>query len=106
MSLAVKHKKGMFWGLQYHVEYDLREMASLIVARESKLVPEGFFRDHDDLATHVDRMKALADDRNRKDLRFQLGIDDDLLDPRIRECELHNWIHALVLPFRANIPAR
>lgn len=103
MSLSITHKKGTFWGLQYHVEYDLREMAGLIVAREPKLVPEGFFRDHDDLARHVDRMKALAGDTGRKDLRFQLGIDDDLLDQRIRECEIHNWIHALVIPFHASI---
>ena len=100
-SIEVRHKKGVFWGIQYHVEYDLSEMASLIVAREQKLVPEGFFRDHDDLVTHVGRMKALAKDPNRKDLRFQLGIDDDILDPGIRECEFGNWINRLVIPTAA-----
>jgi len=98
MAISVKHKKGTFWGLQYHVEYDLNEMACLIIAREPKLVPEGFFRDHEDLAVHVGRMKALAKDPSRKDLRFQLGIDNDLLDPGIRECEFHNWINNLVIP--------
>jgi GMP synthase (glutamine-hydrolysing) len=98
MSIEVRHKKGVFWGIQYHVEYDLKEMASLIVAREKKLVQEGFFRDHEDLAAHVGRMKALAAAPSRRDLGFQLGIDGDLLDPGVRECEFGNWIKRLVIP--------
>ncbi len=33
-AVAVTHKKGVFWATQYHPEYDLHEMARLIVARE------------------------------------------------------------------------
>ncbi len=97
-ALAVTHKKGTFWATQYHCEYDLHEMARLIVAREKKLVAAGFFRGHEDLMHLVDRMEALAAEPDRKDLRWQLAIDDDVLSDSIRQCEFVNWIDKLVLP--------
>jgi GMP synthase (glutamine-hydrolysing) len=97
-ALAVTHKKGTFWATQYHCEYNLHEIARLTVAREKKLVAAGFFRSHEDLADLVDRMEALAKEPNRKDLRWQLAIDDDVLDDSIRQCEFVNWLKKLVLP--------
>ena len=97
-ALAVTHKNGTFWATQYHCEYDLHEMARLIVAREKKLVAAGFFRGHQDLMYLVDRMEALAKEPDRKDLRWQLAIDDDVLSDSIRKCEFVNWINKLVLP--------
>lgn len=97
-ALAVTHKNGTFWATQYHCEYDLHEMARLIVAREKKLIAAGFFRDHEDLVELVERMEALAKEPNRKDLRWQLAIDDDVLSDSIRQCEFVNWLNKLVLP--------
>jgi GMP synthase (glutamine-hydrolysing) len=97
-ALAITHKKGTFWATQYHCEYNLHEMARLIVAREKKLVAGGFFRGHEDLMHLVDRMEALAAEPDRSDLRWQLAIDDDVLSDPIRQCEFVNWINNLVLP--------
>ena len=97
-ALAVTYKSGTFWATQYHCEYDLHEMARLIVAREKKLIAAGFFRDHNDLVELVDRMEALAKEPDRKDLRWQLAIDDDVLSDPIRQCEFVNWLNKLVLP--------
>ena len=97
-ALAVTHKNGTFWATQYHCEYDLHEMARLIVAREKKLIAAGFFRDHEDLVELVERMEALYKEPNRKDIRWQLAIDDDLLSDSIRQCEFVNWLNKLVLP--------
>ncbi|UCG16803.1 MAG: type 1 glutamine amidotransferase [Phycisphaerales bacterium] len=91
-AVEVKYERGVFWGIQYHPEYDLHEMARLIVAREERLVKQGLFRDHDDLVQYVDRLEALAADPERKDLRWQLGIDDDILRDDIRQCEFVNWL--------------
>jgi GMP synthase (glutamine-hydrolysing) len=96
-AVAVKHKKGEFWGLQYHPEYDLHELARLIVAREPKLVPEGFFTGHDDLTAYVARLEELHANPGRKDLRWQLDIDDDVLSARVRQTEVANWVNRLVL---------
>lgn len=97
-ALAIKYKQGEFWATQYHPEYDLHEMARLIVAREPKLTRESFFRDHAELESLVGHMERLFADPSRKDLRWLLGIDDDLLDDRIRQQEFANWIEKLVLP--------
>jgi len=97
-ALAVTHKNGTFWATQYHCEYDLHEMARLIVAREKKLIAAGFFRDHEDLVELVERMEALYKEPDRKDLRWQLAIDDDVLSDSIRQCEFVNWLNNLVLP--------
>ena len=43
-ALAVTHKKGTFWSVQYHPEYNLHEMACLIIAREEKLINQGFYK--------------------------------------------------------------
>ncbi len=98
-GLAVKHRAGEFWATQYHPEYNLHEMARLIVAREEKLLRQGFFRSHEHLMQMVDRMEQLAAEHDSKDLRWQLGIDDDLLSDRIRQCEFVNWLNKLVFPF-------
>lgn len=97
-AVTVTHKQGSFWATQYHPEYNLYEMACLIVAREEKLVRQGLFQGHDDLLHLVDRMKALAAEPGRKDLRWQLAIDDDVLDDSIRQCEFVNWLNHLVIP--------
>jgi len=97
-AIAVKHKNGTFWATQYHPEYDLHEMARLIVAREKKLIAAGFFRGHEDMMNLVDRMETLAKEPSRKDLRWQLAIDDDVLSDQIRQCEFVNWLNKLVLP--------
>ncbi|MCP4749871.1 MAG: type 1 glutamine amidotransferase [Proteobacteria bacterium] len=102
-ALAVTHKKGTFWATQYHPEYDLHEMASLIVAREKKLTDMDFFQGHDDFAVLVERMKALHAEPIRKDLRWQLAIDDDVLDRSIRQLEFVNWIEKLVKPSKQNV---
>jgi GMP synthase (glutamine-hydrolysing) len=100
-AIEVKHKKGTFWAAQYHPEYDLHEMARLIVAREPKLVAEGFFRNHEDLLQYVDKLETLSQNPGRKDLRWQLDIDDDVLSDQVRQVEFSNWINKLVLPRKA-----
>ncbi len=97
-AAAVKYLNGEFWAVQYHPEYDLHEMARLMVAREPKLVKQGLFLGHTDLMEYVDRIEALAADPSRTDLRWQLGIDDHILDDEIRQCEFINWLDKLVLP--------
>ncbi len=96
-AAEIRHKKGTFWGLQYHPEYDLHEMARLMVAREQKLTELGFFRGHEDFQEYVGRMEALHAAPDRKELRWQLGIDDDILDAGIRQCEFRSWIETFFI---------
>jgi GMP synthase (glutamine-hydrolysing) len=97
-AMAVRHANGEFWATQYHVEYNLHEMSRLLIARENKLLPEGFFRGRQELVAMADGMEALWQEPGRKDLRWQLAIDDDLIDPALRQIEFGNWLTALVVP--------
>jgi len=97
-AIEVKHQKGTFWATQYHPEYDLHEMARLITARAGKLVAEGFFQSHEALVQYVDKLETLHRNPDRKDLRWELDIDDDVLSDQVRQVEFRNWINKLVLP--------
>ena len=97
-AVEIRRSRGTFWGVQYHPEYDLHEMACLLTARARNLIEEGFFRDADDLARYVEKLEALHRDPDRKDLRWQLDVEDDLLSVECRQQEFRNWIHKVVLP--------
>ena len=99
-AVAVTHGNGTFWGLQYHPEYDLYEIARLIACRIDKLIGDDIFRSAEDALAYVDLLEALHADPTRKDLAWRLGVDADVLDPTVRRCEVRNWIHRLVLPTR------
>ena len=97
-SVAVTHKGGTFWGLQYHPEYDLHELARLCYCRKQKLTDRGFFRDLEAAQAYVDQLEALHQDPGRKDIAWLLGIDDDVMNEDIRVAEVRNWIEQLVIP--------
>lgn len=97
-SLAVTHKRGTFWALQYHPEYDIHEMARLCYCRKQKLVDRGFFLDLDAAQRFVDMLEALHQDPSRKDIAWLTGIDDDVMNEDIRLAEVRNWIDRLVIP--------
>ncbi|RLB57643.1 MAG: type 1 glutamine amidotransferase [Deltaproteobacteria bacterium] len=97
-AAEVRHAAGTFWAVQYHPEYSLHDMARLIVARRQRLLDEGFFTDEIAFQTYVTDLETLHDQPERRDLRWRLGIDDDVLDPSRRQLEFRNWLERLVLP--------
>ncbi len=100
-SVSVDFDGGTFWGLQYHPEYNLHEMARLTWCRIDILTGLGFFADRQAGEDHVALLEALHADPARKDIAWKLGIDDDIMDEGIRRTEVLNWIKHLVLPTMA-----
>ncbi|KAF0720014.1 Aste57867_622 [Aphanomyces stellatus] len=100
-AVAVRYLKGDFWGLQYHPEYDLHEMARLTFARRQRLINYGMFEDMDAANRYVDDLEELAANPTaRKDIAWRLGIDADVLDNDIRCTEVKNFIKHLVVPYK------
>lgn len=97
-SVSVTYRGGTFWGLQYHPEYDLHELARLTFCRIPKLIKHGFFRDEASAHRYVEDLEALHNDPSRKDIAWQLGIDADVMNEDVRLCEVRNWVQRLVLP--------
>lgn len=102
-AVAVTYKRGIFWATQYHPEYNLLEMARLIHARARKLIDQGWFKDLDDLKQYAGNLAAVHHDPGLKYIRWQLKIDDDIVDDEMRECEFINWLKYAVLQDAATI---
>ena len=91
-AAEIRFNGGVFWGVQYHPEYSLFDIAATVTRYGSRLVQEGFYRSLDELETHMAVLKTLDRDPSRRDLSWQYGIDQDLLDARARTTEIANWL--------------
>ena len=100
-AAEIRHGKGVCWGVQYHPEYDLNEIATVILRYGQRLVDAGFFADAAAQQRFVEDLRALHRDPGRRDVAWLYGIQEDVLDPRIRRIELANWLERLVAPHAA-----
>ena len=94
-AVSVSLGGGRFWAVQYHPEYDLREVASLCRLRSDELVAQGTFPDLAAASRHVEQLETLHRDPDERELAGSLGIGPDLLDPAIRTREVANWLASL-----------
>ena len=97
-SVGVKQGGTEVWGLQYHPEYNLHEMARLMFCRLEKLVKLKLFADEAAGLAHIDQLEALYVDPSRADIASALDINPDVMDESLRTVEVRNWINHLVLP--------
>ena len=91
-AAIIENGAASFWSTQYHPEYNLYEMGRLIAARGAALVREGLFPDEAAVAAYAAKMMELSAEPDSMELRAELGIGDDIIDPQIRELELRNWL--------------
>jgi len=87
---------GVFWGVQYHPEYRLRDIAAVVRRYGEMLVIEGFFKDLSELEFYAADRMALEADRKRRDIAWRLDLAEDILDEGMRLSELSNWITSQV----------
>jgi len=95
-AAIVTHEGTPFWAVQYHPEYDLREVAALTRFRMDGLVETGYFSDHAAAKSFVADLETLHADQSRKDIAWQLGIDQDVMDADIRTLEVKNWVENIL----------
>ena len=91
-AAVIRHGRGSFWATQYHSEYTLLAMSRLFRARTPALLREGFFATPEEADAFAGRWEALAAAPHDRALRFQLGLDDDVLDPGLARREFANWL--------------
>jgi len=90
--------RGVFWAVQYHPEYNLYELARLIALNTERLVAQGYAADNAAVRRFIDTLDALHVAPTRKDLRWQLGVDEEIVNEGCREREFANWLRAFVRP--------
>lgn len=100
-ALEIRHSRGVCWGVQYHPEYTLNEIATVIARYGDRLIEAGFFTDHAAQWRLIDDWRALDKHPDRKDLAWLYGLDADVLNPALRTRELTNWVDGLVIPHAA-----
>lgn len=100
-AAEIRHAGGLFWGVQYHPEYTLFDIAATLRRYGGRLVEEGFYRAPEDVQAHAESFEALHRDVKRRDIAWRLGIDHDLLDERMRLSEIANWLSDCVRPAKA-----
>jgi GMP synthase (glutamine-hydrolysing) len=86
------------WGVQYHPEFSLNDIAVVIRRYGARLIGEGFFADTAARDAYTADLAALGRDPDLKPIAWRYGIDNTVLDPALRSAELGNWITHQVLP--------
>jgi GMP synthase (glutamine-hydrolysing) len=89
------------WGVQYHPEYPMRELAAIVRRIGTRLIGEGFFADEPGVVAFSTDLDTLDKDPACKRLSWLHGISDNVLDKKLRTSEIANWIEFQVLPTRA-----
>jgi GMP synthase (glutamine-hydrolysing) len=80
------------WAVQYHPEFSLADVATLIRRYGQRLVDEGLFASPADLEAYARDLVALETDPGRRDIAWRLDIGAELIEPTARRREIANWI--------------
>lgn len=98
-AIEIRHDGGRFWGIQYHPEFSLNELAVIMRRYRPTLLAEGFFRDAAAVDAWLDDLDALvANPKGRTDIAWRLGIGPDILDEKRRLREIGNFVEHAVKP--------
>ncbi|MGJ5047192.1 type 1 glutamine amidotransferase [Bradyrhizobium oligotrophicum] len=94
-AAEIRSGRGRFWGVQYHPEFSLQDIAWVIRRIGRPLVEEGFFADPAELERYAADLATLHHDRARRDILWRLGLDQDVANDGLRQAEISNWIVSL-----------
>ncbi|GLH81864.1 hypothetical protein SSBR45G_67730 [Bradyrhizobium sp. SSBR45G] len=94
-AAEIRSGRGRFWGVQYHPEFSLQDLAWVIRRIGLPLVDEGFFGDLAELERYAADLATLHRDRTRRDLLWRLGLDQDVANDTLRQAEISNWLASL-----------
>ncbi|KPF68865.1 glutamine amidotransferase [Bosea sp. AAP35] len=97
-AAEIRHDGGTFWGVQYHPEFPLRQVAAILGRMVPILIEEGFRADEAAAHGWLADLRALDADRARRDLAWAHGLDAEVLDDRRRVTELRNFLQHRVKP--------
>ena len=97
-AAEIRHEGGVFWGVQYHPEFPLRQVASILGRMVPVLIEEGFRSDEAAAQSWLAELRALDADKSRRDLAWAHGIDAEVLDDTRRVTELRNFLDHRVRP--------
>jgi GMP synthase (glutamine-hydrolysing) len=99
-AAEIRTNGSVAWAVQYHPEYPLRELATIVRRIGLHLVEEGFFVGEADIKGFADDLDQLDRNPGCKRLSWRYGISNNVLDKKLRVSEVANWLEFQVLPQR------
>ena len=100
-AAEIRHDGGVFWGVQYHPEYALDELAAIIERRMVPFVAEGLFADETQGHAYCADLRALHKDPGRTDVAWRYGVAREIIEAELRLTELRNWLEHYVRPVKS-----
>jgi GMP synthase (glutamine-hydrolysing) len=95
-AAEISFEGGRFWGVQYHPELDLHELATILRRYAHHLVEVGYCRDEGEAKLFAERLEALHREPGRRDLAWRLGVDAEVIEPARRRSEIRAFIEQRV----------
>ena len=100
-AAEIRFGAGTFWGVQYHPELPLQELAQAIRRQAEGIVERHLARDLADVEAQAALFEGLGREPDRLDIAWRLGVDREVADPGRRCRELANALRHLVEPMRS-----
>lgn len=94
-AAEIRFGRGTFWGVQYHPEIGLDEVAGALRRQADGLVEAGLASTPADVEGYAAQIDALHREPERPDLAWRLGLDAQVTDERRRLTELRNFLDHL-----------
>ncbi len=91
-AAEIRFDSGVFWGVQYHPELALREIALAIAAQAGDLVEAGLANAEGDVEAWSRDLDALHEAPDDRALRWRLGVDGEFAEERLRRREIANFL--------------
>jgi GMP synthase (glutamine-hydrolysing) len=97
-AVEIRHGGGVFWGTQYHPEFNLTELGLMIETYAHELVDEGLVLAKSQALAFAEDLQDLGRDRGRLDLQWRHGVDPELMDDATCRREIANFVERIVKP--------
>jgi GMP synthase (glutamine-hydrolysing) len=100
-AAEIRRGPGTFWGVQYHPELTLFEVAAALRRDADTLLEDGLARNRADIDEQTAAIEALGREPERLDLQWRLGLNRQVAVDELRHTEVRNFVDHLVRPTAA-----
>ncbi|MBU2956123.1 gamma-glutamyl-gamma-aminobutyrate hydrolase family protein [Paracoccus sp. 1_MG-2023] len=94
-AAEIRHGPGIFWGVQYHPELSLDEIAASTAHQADDVIAQGLACDKDEVEAMTARMRELEIMPERADIAWQLGLNAEIIQFERRTREIQNFLNAI-----------
>lgn len=96
-AVEIRRGDSLFWGVQYHPEFSLRDIGAILQRVREALIAEDIYTSREAVDAASADLFALETGPERA-ARERLQIDEFVIDFGERTREIRNWLETLVLP--------